>query len=252
MEKNRARAFQFAKDIITTTVREPPSARSGFRFGFDRIAETYDRAYRTRKGRAYDALEKRAIKRILPRPVSGARLLDVGCGTGHWSAFFSERGYDVTGVDIAPAMIAVARGKPIPRASFQVADAQALPFPDNAFQVSAAIATLAFVRDAEAALDEMARCTARPGGTVIVGVLNALAPMNARRKAERKPPYAEARFFAPGEVKTMLARYGEPLVTVAAFMPRVAAALPFVRLTESFGRLLRSGRGAFIVGKVRL
>jgi len=189
---------------------------------------------------------------MLPRPAHGARLLDVGCGTGHWSAFFAARGYAVTGVDIVPAMIAVARGKRIPRASFRVADAQALPFSDNAFQVSAAVATLEFVRDAEAALGEMVRCTEQPGGSVIVGVLNALAPMNARRKAERKPPYAEARFFAPSEVTTMLARYGKSIVTVAAFIPRVSAMLPFARLTEFFGRLLRSERGAFILGRVTL
>jgi len=238
--------------MTTRPVHGRPGGPAASRFDFKALAETYDRAYRTRKGLAYDALEKRAVGKLLPLPAAGARLLDVGCGTGHWSAFFAARGFDVTGVDIAPEMIAVARGKPIPRARFEVADAQALPFSNNEFQVTAAVTTLEFVRDADATLREMARCTTQPGGTLIVGVLNALAPMNARRKAEGKSPYAQARFFTPGEVKAMLARYGEPVVAVAAFVPRVGAVLPLVWLTEFAGRFSRSKRGAFIVGKATL
>ena len=38
-------------------------------------------------------------------------LLDVGCGTGGHSIEFANRGYNVTGVDMAPAMIALADAK---------------------------------------------------------------------------------------------------------------------------------------------
>jgi len=41
----------------------------------------------------------------------GRRLLDVGCGTGKSTLAFLDRGYDVTGCDISPAMIALARRK---------------------------------------------------------------------------------------------------------------------------------------------
>ena len=37
------------------------------------------------------------------------RALDVGCGTGHWSAVLAERGWDVTGVDLIPKAIRMAR-----------------------------------------------------------------------------------------------------------------------------------------------
>jgi SAM-dependent methyltransferase len=39
----------------------------------------------------------------------GARLLDYGCGTGRHAIELASRGYIVTGVDISPAMIAIAR-----------------------------------------------------------------------------------------------------------------------------------------------
>lgn len=222
------------------------------RFDFGAMAETYDSWYGTRRGRTYDVLEKRSVLRALPAWRDGARLLDVGCGTGHWSAFFSARGFQVTGVDIAPAMIAVARGKRIARASFRVADAHSLPFKDREFGVTAAVTTLEFVRDAEAVVREMARCTRSPGGVVLLGLLNSLAPINAERKASGAAPYARARFFSPAEVETLLAPYGEPRVTVSAFVPRARAALPFALLTDLAGRLLRSRRGAFIVGRVVL
>jgi len=223
--------------------------KSHSRFEFGQIAETYDRWYETPVGRVYDALEKRAVARALPGPRPGARLLDVGCGSGHWSAFFSARGFVVTGVDIAPEMIAAARGKQIPNASFRVADAHALPFDDGRFDVAAAITTLEFARDTDAVVREMARCTARPGGTILLGVLNALATVNTERKKTGAPPYADAQFFSPRELEAMLAPYGDARVTVTTFVPRRTAALSLAPLTDLVGRLLHSRRGAFLVGR---
>ena len=47
------------------------------------------------------------IMRLLPPPP--ARILDLGCGGGWTSIFYARLGYQVTGQDIAPDMIAVAR-----------------------------------------------------------------------------------------------------------------------------------------------
>jgi len=222
------------------------------RFDFGSVAGSYDEWYKTRLGRAYDTLEKSAVQRMLPPPANGNRLLDIGCGTGHWSAFFSEHGFVVTGVDVSPEMIAIARAKRIANVSFDVADAHALPFEDGQFDVTAAITTLEFVCDAEAVVREMARCTRRPGGSLLVGVLNALAGVNVRRKAEQRPPYAEARFFLPAELKTILAPYGTVRVTTTTFIPRATWALPLARLTDFVGRVLHRRHGAFVVGKVML
>ncbi|MER5647158.1 methyltransferase domain-containing protein [Streptosporangium sp. NPDC002524] len=42
----------------------------------------------------------------------GRRLLDAGCGTGRSSVAFRERGFEVTGYDLSPAMVAMARSRP--------------------------------------------------------------------------------------------------------------------------------------------
>ena len=63
-----------------------------------------------------------------PRPDEVARLLagrrtivDAGCGTGRHSVALAERGFEVTGVDRASEMIAVARQR-APGVRFEVAD----------------------------------------------------------------------------------------------------------------------------------
>ncbi|MBU1670848.1 MAG: class I SAM-dependent methyltransferase [Actinobacteria bacterium] len=56
---------------------------------------------------ADNLMEIGAVMLLLPPPP--ARLLDLGCGSGWTSVFFARRGYEVTGVDIAPDMIELGR-----------------------------------------------------------------------------------------------------------------------------------------------
>ena len=228
-------------------MREHPS-----RFGFGTIANSYDGWYETAPGRVCDVLEKKAIGRMLPRSINGPRLLDVGCGTGHWARFFSDLGFHVVGIDCPSSMVHMASAKDIPNASFEVADAHALPFGDRGFDVAVAITTLEFVRSPRGVLREMVRCTRRAGGTILVGVLNSLARLNRMRKAAEKPPYNAAALFSPREVKAMLAPYGDVRVAATTFVPRSGWLLPFARLTDAIGRLFRLRHGAFIAGRAIL
>jgi len=228
------------------------AGEAGSRFNFGVMARTYDRWYDTPAGRAYDRLEKHAVEKLLPPRSAGARLLEVGCGTGHWSTFFSAHGFEVVGVDLAPEMISAAAGKRIANAAFHVADAHSLPFDDGSFDVTAAIATIEFVRDAQVVLEEMARCTRRPGGAMVVGTLNALAPINRRRKDLTRPPYAMARFFRPGEVRKLLASCGEAQVRVCAFGAAVRLPIGLGALADRLAATLRLRSGAFIAGRATL
>lgn len=59
----------------------------------------------------------------IPDDLTGARVLDAGCGTGAMSALLAERGADVVGIDISPALIKIAAERnPNPRISFQSGD----------------------------------------------------------------------------------------------------------------------------------
>jgi len=228
----------------------PSLSRQGGNVDFTGIADEYDRWYETPFGRAYDTVEKKAVERMLPGDCGGRRLLEVGCGTGHWSAFFSERGFLVTGVDISSEMVSRAARKRIPNASFKVADAHALPCESGRFDMAAAITTLEFVRDAQGVVAEMARCTVK-GGTLIIGALNALAPINIERKRAGKHPWADARFFSPEELETLLRPFGKPEIELAVFFRR-SAPVVLARLLDCAGRFFGGRRGAFIAAKVKL
>lgn len=103
----------------------------------------------------------------------GDRVLDVACGTGvaaRAAAARAGNGSSVTGLDINPVMLAVARSVD-PDAAIEWVEGSALdlPFPDNAFDVVLCQQGLQQFPDRPAALREMRRVLA-PGGRLAVCV----------------------------------------------------------------------------------
>jgi SAM-dependent methyltransferase len=101
-------------------------------------------------------------------PREGARVLDVGCGTGEATARLAERfaGASFLGVDLDAGHLARARAACArfgERVAFQEADALALPLRDADFDLVVSRHVLQAVSDARRALVEMVRVT-RPGG----------------------------------------------------------------------------------------
>jgi ubiquinone/menaquinone biosynthesis C-methylase UbiE len=221
-------------------------------FDFGKIASRYDAWYRTPRGAMYDRLEKRAIDGLLPSASDGDRLLDIGCGTGHFSEHFASRGFAVTGVDISESMIAIARQKTIGRSAFAVADAERLPVADETFDVAAAITVLEFVSDPARVVSEMVRCVKKPGGLLILGVLNRLSAYNRTKQRKGIRMYALARLLAPADLRDVLRPYGAPEIRVAGFVPREDAFIWLSPLLEWIGRLTGDQHGAFLAAKVKL
>jgi SAM-dependent methyltransferase len=91
------------------------------------------------------------------------RVLDVGCGEGQIARRLAAEGAGlVVGVDPTPSQIHVAgRRGGAPR--YGMAAADALPFPTGAFDAVVACLVFEHVRDADAAIAEVARVI-RPGG----------------------------------------------------------------------------------------
>lgn len=76
---------------------------------YEGVAARYDEL----NGRADTAgLVDRHVELVDRYGPGGRRLLDAGCGTGRSSVAFRERGFEVTGYDLSPAMVATARSRP--------------------------------------------------------------------------------------------------------------------------------------------
>lgn len=101
---------------------------------------------------------------------SGERVLDLATGTGITAIAARERGAQVTGVDLTPELIAIARSKANDAGfndiNFQEGDAEALAFADASFDVVVSTCGHMFAPDQPKVASELARVT-RPGGRVV-------------------------------------------------------------------------------------
>jgi ubiquinone/menaquinone biosynthesis C-methylase UbiE len=99
------------------------------------------------------------------------QVLDVGCGTGELERFQLQTYPQqvIHGIDVAEAMIAVARQKcaPWPQVCFQVGRAEALPYADQTFDVVLSASAFHYFPDPVAALVAMKRVL-KPGGRIVI------------------------------------------------------------------------------------
>jgi SAM-dependent methyltransferase len=179
-----------------------PEVTSGNVAFDERVAAHYEAWYETPEGRRADELEKGVLGWLLqgfPRPGS---VLDLGCGTGHFSRWLNDEGLAAVGLDLSTAMLARARalgGVPLVQS-----DARRLPFADGTFDVTAFITTLEFLERPGEALVEALRVT-RHG--VLLGVLNRWSVLGLRRRWEgffRPTVYNSAHFYGVGELERLL------------------------------------------------
>lgn len=170
----------------------------------------------------------------------GARVLDLGCGTGRHATVFADQGYEVTGVDFSPAMIAAARSKGS-AATFVEADVR--EFRDGSHYdlvvmlCEGPLNTLGQGEDpvahALAVLETISEHLA-PTGTAVFTALNAYAQIRAMRQED-----VDVGAFNP---VTMQARYANDMVTKAGvqtvcieerlFLPSELVAMAFHRGLE--------------------
>ncbi|GAB3023062.1 hypothetical protein GCM10011376_38970 [Nocardioides flavus (ex Wang et al. 2016)] len=126
--------------------------------------------------RSFAGLCAGAVPALLDGLPSGARLLDVGCGTGALVRAARDAGLDTTGVDPDPEMAALAAdglGSRVP-----VAGLPDLPFADDGFDAVVANFVLNHVDDPRAGARELARVAA-PGGHVRATIWGSAPPPQA-------------------------------------------------------------------------
>ena len=80
----------------------------------------------------YMRVKSRDMQELFIKKLKGKRILDVGCGPGSDAKYFSDRGFEVTGIDLTKNFIKMA-SKNAPKASFIVMDMRKLDFADKSF-----------------------------------------------------------------------------------------------------------------------
>lgn len=129
----------------------------------------------TRVAPVYDLLAGpflRPARRRIVRAAETARcrrILDVACGTADQAVMLAQAGFEVSGLDLSPAMLRVARDKSFQEVTLFQGNARSLPFGPGSFDcvtISLALHEMAKKIRMEAA-GEMLRVL-KPGGKLIV------------------------------------------------------------------------------------
>jgi malonyl-CoA O-methyltransferase len=143
--------------------------------GFAELADTYDARL---AGNPALLLESAAVLASLP-DLSGARVADLGCGTGRYALQLARFGArEVAGIDLSPEMLRVARRKsersedgPLPVTWREGDLCGCLPAEDNTFDAAVCALVVSFLPELAEPFHEIARVL-RPGGTLVVSDLH--------------------------------------------------------------------------------
>lgn len=197
---------------------------------FDEVMNRYD-------------LERRlevVFDELLPADLTGLRVLDAGCGTGHFSAAAAARGADLVSFDIGLNLLKITAGR---AEGVRVqGDAQRLPFADGSFDVVLSSEMVEHVPDPGQAVRELCRVV-RPGGTLAlttpnwtwvwsVRIANALG-LRPYKGLENWLGYAELRRLVEGAGLRVTRQYG------FHFWPfQFRPLLPLLRRADALGDAL--------------
>ena len=213
---------------------------------FNEIALAFDSRFSQWKS---VTAQRSAVRRSLVQswPV-GARILEVGGGTGEDALWLAQQGFHVTTTDISPAMVAIADAKLAPFGfKAELAAAEELEeFADRCFSrdeeaydgAFSNFAGLNCVEDLTPVGRALARLV-RPGGTVVLVLFGIISPGEILVESLRGRPNQALRRFGRGAVPARLAGRHFPVTYHRAADLRIALH-PWFELTD------RRGIGIFV------
>lgn len=203
------------------------------------IIDYYDAFYDTEGFTYYPpAFTRKVLQSLCGKAgiAPGARVLDVGCATGYYSAILASLGYDVTGVDISETGIRKARER-YPDIRFEVQDATALPYPagsfDFVFALGVSVANTRDLGELHAWLAHLKGVLA-PGGTLALLGGSTLSGAASEHSDWFNHTWTEIKGFVPPEAQHVRG----PWLTHFRLMKILPAPLSMNAVTTQFMRML--------------
>ena len=131
---------------------------------YDSMAGTYDRRY---ERNLFAGVERTLLDFVGSR--TDGRVLEVGCGTGHWVSVLERRGFSVAGVDASREMLLRSKER-LSASAIVCGRAEQLSWKSQSFQRLVCINAFHHFLDKEAFLNEAHRVLRDSGSLMIVGL----------------------------------------------------------------------------------
>lgn len=121
--------------------------------------QAYEEWYDSARGKWIGAVEFDVLESLL-RAEPKASVLDIGCGTGHFTRLFAEGKEGLAiGLDPDQQWLSYANARVTYGERYVAGQAESLPFPDRSFDFTVSVTALCFIKKQEQALREQLRVT---------------------------------------------------------------------------------------------
>ena len=152
-------------DVAESAANRAGADKQAIADAFGKAAKKYDQAAAFQRQVGHHLLSY-----LPPLHAAGSKVLDVGCGTGYFSAQLAERGFEVCAADLSAPMLEQAAQRCGDRVSYLLADAEHLPLADDQFDVAFSSLALQWCDDLSVPLRELRRVV-KPGGRIVFSTL---------------------------------------------------------------------------------
>ncbi len=170
-------------------------------FSNSEIADKYEDWYRT-DGLQADHQEKSLLKHLMKIFPDAHSLLEVGCGTGHFTRWFQEEfSPTIFGMDSSAAMLIEASKYAIQ--GLLKGDAVHVPLAANSADLIAFITTLEFLPDPLSAIREAQRISKQG---MLLGVINRHSLLGRKYQAKGGKIWGKAHLFTVQSLQKMVRR----------------------------------------------
>lgn len=217
---------------------------------FDPVAAHYDHWYETEIGLATDQVERaQAAKLFQP---SGVKVLEIGCGTGQYTAWLAEQGYQVTAVDISEKMMERAQEK-IAVSGYQIswllADITQIIDQLGLFQGIFSMTAFEFIPNPNKVLAALFSHLA-PGGCLTIGMIAGGSAWSDFYEQvawnDSRFIFAHAHFYTENEIRNWQVGVKPEIGTTLYFPPQVQTAQQALDFEE---QKQKRGNPGFLMAK---